>query len=188
MSILQVHLELADRFPNIHTFEGEEVDFQVNVENSENPIQFEAKRQCYYFNEDTYKTTELEPHEIVNNYRHETLEYGAQKVRSDGLCKTTFAQDEIYNNPEDIECYDKIFLILAEDEILPLANLNFTYWASKHFRYHKSYIAFYESFAVTLWSGHKRTVHVPKEDNLSFICNTSNIHYRLKFKSTPFDR
>lgn len=121
MSILQVHLELADKFPNIHTFDDEDADFQVNfqvdVENSENPIHFEAKRQCYYFNEDRYKAMKLEPPEIVHIYRSENLECGARKVDSEEQSKVTFRQDEIYNKPENLECYDKIFLILGEDEV-----------------------------------------------------------------------
>ena len=108
MSILQVYLELADKFPNIDTFKGEKVNFQVNVENSENSIRFEAKRQDYYFKEDRYKDMGLEPPEIAHIYRSENLEYGARKVNNDGE-KVTFRQDEIYNKPEDLKCYDKIF-------------------------------------------------------------------------------
>lgn len=189
MSILQVHLELADKFSNKPTFEGEAVNFQVNVENSENPIQFKAKRQCYYFNKDKYKTMELEPPEIVHIYRSENLEYGARKVDIDGNRAITFKQDEIYNKPEDLECYDKIFLIMGEDEILPLANLNFiTNWDHKKFRYCESYIAFHESFTVTLWSGQKKVIRLPNVKGCGFICNTDHVHYRLRFKSIPFGR
>ena len=188
MSILQVHLELADKFPNINTFDDGEVAFQVNVENGENPIRFDAKRQHYFFNEDKYEDMKLEPYEIVHVYRDKNLEYGARKVGKGDQIRITFSQDEIYNKSGDLECYDKIFLILSEDEILPLANLNLTNWASKSFRYCESYIAFYESFTVTLWSGQTKAIHVPKVADRRFICNTSYVHYRLKFKSIPFRR
>ena len=199
MSILQVHFEIADRWGDLDTFtgekEGEEVDFQVNVENSENPIQFNAKRQCYYFQESLYEGLDLEPTEIAHRYRYEYLKGGTLKVDYDGRSKSkarqkvTFCQNEIYSKSKDLECYDKIFLI-DEDETLPLANLDFTTnWKRVNFfDYCESYITFSDSFTVTLWSGEKKVIHLPKAEDFSFIENSSSVYYRLWFKSIPFGR
>ena len=82
MNILQVHLELADKYPqSIDSFEGKDVEFKVNVKNSCDPLIFVAKRQNYYFTKSRYEATKLELYEIVHMYSDENLEYGARKIK-----------------------------------------------------------------------------------------------------------
>ena len=192
MHILQVHLELADIPPeDITNFEGKEIEFKVRVENGENPISFNAKRQHYFYPEKVYENSGLEPFKIVHLYRNENLRYGAEKVEEDG-CTITYSQDEITNNPGDLECYDKIVLLVKDvkgniEHTLSLSNLDMANWKEnpRRFKYCESYIALYGVFTVTLWSGKKIAVRVPDVTNLPFICNKNEIHYRLKFKRVP---
>lgn len=196
MNILQVHLELADIPPDpkdVSSFKGEEVKFKVNVENSKNPICLSAKCQHYNYNEHRYNDMELEPYEIVHIYRSENLVYGTKKVE-ESENKTTYSQDEITHNPDALECYDKIVLLLKNIEgniesPLSLANLDMANWTEEPFRfkYCESYIALYDGFTVTLWSGKKIVVRVPDVTKLPFICNKNEVHYRVKFKRVPFD-
>ena len=192
MSILQVHLELADVPPeDVTNFEGEEIKFKVNVENGENPICFSAKHQHYIYDECRYKDMKLEPYKIVYLYRNENLVYGARKVEENGYT-SKYSQDEITHSHGDLECYDKIILLVKDikgdmKSMLSLANLDMANWQESPFRfkYCESYIALYGVFTVTLWSGKKIAVRVPDADSIPFICNKSEIHYRLKFKRVP---
>lgn len=195
MSILQIHLELSDIPSNIPSIEDKQVKFNVEVENSDNLIHFNAKLQHYFFNEGAYKDLQLEPYEIVHLYRCENLrQNGARKVEEDSQ-NITYAQDEICHNREDLECYDKIVLLLKDikgnvTNKLSLADLDFSYGVTQdtvRFKYCKSYIALFGMFTVTLWSGQKKAICVPDANDLKFICNKGEIHYRLKFKRIPFD-
>ena len=212
MNTLQVHLELADRFPSkFSDIEEDEDEFTVKVENSEDPLHFVAKQQYYIFREAPFSKMDLDESEIIHTYRNENLVYGANKMdrkdismdsgyyKSQGL-KRCF-RDEISSKPEDLERYDKIVLILNNIEqdsngklrnntdIFSLANLNISSQSDDSYglKYNKSYIVLFQEFTVTLWCGKQKVIPIPKEDDsYPFINSWSNIHYRLKFRRVPF--
>ena len=195
MNILQVHLELADIPRNIPSFEGEDIEFGINVENSENPIHFTARQQFYIFDKEKYSETGLDASEIVQMYRGENLYDGARKIDEQNIAsyrsELIYSQDEISHNRDDLECYDKLILVLNETETCSLASLDIANPSEQPFtfKYCDSYIALYKMFTVTLWSGIKKLIHIPKENELPpFISNgSSEVHYRLRFKKIPFD-
>ena len=96
MNILQVHLELADVPRNISSFEGEDIEFGVNVENSENPIHFTARRQFYVFDKGKYSATGLDASEIVQTYRSENLYEGAKKIDKQNITSSYRSEINIF--------------------------------------------------------------------------------------------
>ena len=146
MNILQVHLELADVPPiGVISFEGDEVEFKISVENSENPIGFMGKRLHYVLhNEQAYSEMKLDRSEIVQTYRYENLNNGVQKINKNQI--KSYSSDQIYSQDEihsldELECYDKIVLVRNnfvqgnnDVDILSLANLDLANRASNPFR------------------------------------------------------
>ena len=212
MNTLQVHLELADRLPSkFSDIEEDEDDFNIDVENSKDPLHFVAKQQCYVFKEAPFSKMDLDESEIIHTYRSENLVYGANKMdrkdismdsgyyNSQGLKRCL--RDEISSKPEDLEPYDKIVLILNNivqgsegklrnnTEIFSLANLNISCKSGDSYglKYCDSYIVLFQKFTVTLWCGKQKVISIPKDDGSHpFINGWSNIHYRLKFRRVPF--
>ena len=147
--------------------------------------------------------------QIVNMYRCENLHKGAQKIDKEDVERYSqepgnlvYSQDEIYCNSDDLKCYNKVVLvrndIVKNDNAIWRNNINFlslsnldlaTRPGEFRFKYCKSYIAVYYMLTVTLWSGMKEVIQVPKEDKLPpFIDSKNEVHYRLRFKSIPFAR